>query len=289
VLFFAGTLFPALGFINVFPFRYSFVADHFQYLASVGLIVLAAVGLTRLPRLIPPILLGVLAVLTWKQVGIYRGLETLWSDAIEKNPQSWMVRNSYAAVLMEKGQLDDALPHFQKALELNPDSVVAHSDLGYLLLRKGRVDESFAQLQKALEIEPNYAAAHFNLANTLLQKGRIDEAVFHLQKVLAIDPSDAEAQKNLAWVLATCPDARIRDGAKAVELAESADLAESRDPTIATTLAAAYAETGRFADAIRTAERALQLATDSGNVALANGIRGHIELYRSEQPVRDIR
>jgi protein O-mannosyl-transferase len=289
VLFFAGTLFPALGFINVFPFRYSFVADHFQYLAGVGLIILAAAGLVRLPRFISPIVLAVLAVLTWKQVSIYRGLETLWTDTVEKNPESWMVQNSYAAVLMEKGQIDDALLHFQKALELNPESIVAHSDLGYLLLQKGRVDESFAQLQKALEIEPNYAAAHFNLANTLLQLGRIDEAVFHLEKALALNPSDAEAQKNLAWVLATCPDARVRDGTKAVELAESADLAESRDPTIVTTLAAAYAETGRFADAIRTAERALQLATDSGNVALANGIRAHINLYRSEQPVRDIR
>lgn len=358
VLFFAGTLFPALGFMNVFPFRYSFVADHFQYLASVGLIVLTAAGLARLPRFIPPMLLVLLAFLTWKQVGIYRDLETLWRDTLDKNPASWMAQNNFAMVLLRKGKEDEAMAHFQQALELDPDKfeihnnlgytlvkmgrvnesfphlqkalemepnrasvqynlgnallqsglvdeaivhlqkaveldptyVPAHSNLGSALLQKGRVDESFYHLQRALEIDPDYIAAHFNLANTLLQMGRADEAVSHLQKILTTDPDDPEAQKNMAWVLATSPEARIRDGAKAVELAERANqLTENRNPIMGITLAAAYAEAGRFPDAIRTAEAALQSATDSGNVALANGIRGHIEIYRSGRPFRDIR
>jgi tetratricopeptide (TPR) repeat protein len=359
VLFFAGTLFPALGFVNIFPFRYSFVADHFQYLAGVGLIVLAAAGLTRLPRFIPAALLALLAVITWKQVGIYRDLETLWRDTLEKNPVSWMAQNNFAAVLMQTGRLDEAFAHLQKALEIDPDNVEthnnlgyvllqmgraeeslvyfqkaleiepnraaavhynlghallqrgradeaiphlekaleidptylpAHSDLGYALLQKGRVEESFAHLQRALEIDPDYIAAHFNLANTLLQMGRVDEAVSHLQKVLSTDPNDPEAQKNMAWVLATWPEVRIRDGAQAVELAERANqLTESRDPITGATLAAAYAETGRFPDAIRTAEAALQLAADSGNVALTELIRAQIELYRSGHPYRDNR
>jgi tetratricopeptide (TPR) repeat protein len=111
-----------------------------------------------------------------------------------------------------------------------------------------------------------------------------------LQKVLVTDPNDPEAQKNMAWVLATWPEARIRDGAKAIELAERANqLVKGQDPIITLTLAAAYAEAGRFPDAIRTAEAASQLATDSGNVALAKGIRAHIELYRSGHPFRDFR
>jgi protein O-mannosyl-transferase len=358
VLFFAGTLFPALGFINVFPFRYSFVADHFQYLASVGLIVLGAAGLNRLPRFIPGMLLALLALLTWRQVGIYRGLDTLWGDTLEKNPGSWMAQNNFAMVLERKGKEEEAIAHYQRALELDPNKfeihnnlgyallvsgrinesfphlrkaleinpnyattyynlgnallqtglvdeaivhlqkavemdptyVPAHSDLGYALLQKGRVDESFARLQRALEIDPNYKAAHFNLANTLLQMRRVDEGLSHLQRVLTIDPGDTEAQKNMAWVLATWPEAHIRDGAKAVELAEGANrLTGGRNPIIGVTLAAAYAETGRFPDAIKAAEAALQLATDSGNMALAEGIRGHIELYRSEQPFRDVR
>jgi len=359
LLFFAGTLLPALGFVDVFPFRYSFVADHFQYLASVGLIVLVAAGLMRLPRAVPAILLVLLAVLTWRQVGIYRDLETLWRDTLEKNPVSWMAQNNFAAVLMQNGRLDEAITHLQKALEIDPDNVETHNNLGYVLLQMGRaeeslahfqraleiepnrvasvhynlghallqkgradeavshlekalkidptylpargdlgnallqigrVEESFAHLQRALEIDPDYIAAHFNLANTLLQMGRVDEAVLHLQKVLTTNPNDPDAQKNMAWVLATWPEARIRDGAKAIELAERANqLAKGQDPIITLTLAAAYAEGGRFPDAIRTAEAALQLATDSGNVALAKGIRAHIALYRSGHPFRDNR
>jgi tetratricopeptide (TPR) repeat protein len=304
-------------------------------------------------------LLALLAVLTWRQVGIYRDLETLWRDTLEKNPISWMAQDNFAAVLMQKGRLDEAIAHLQKALEIDPDDVEtqnalgyallqmgraeesfahfqraleiepnrvaavhynlghallqrgrvdeavshlqraleidpsyvpAYSDLGYALLQKGRVEESFAHLQRALEIDPDYIAAHFNLANTLLQMGRVDEAISHLQKVLTTDPNDPEAQKNMAWVLATWPEARIRDGAKAVELAERANqLTESRDPITGATLAAAYAETGRFPDAIRTAGAALQLAANSGNVALTELIRAQIELYRSGLPYRDIR
>lgn len=357
VLFFAGTLFPALGFMNVYPFRYSFVADHFQYLASVGLIVLAAAGLVRLPRLIPPILLAALALLTWKQVGIYRDLETLWSDTVEKNPESWMAQNNLGLVLAKKGQQDeaiarfqkaleldpnkfetlnnlgdslsrsgrlrDALPYLEKALEINPNYAAGHYNLGNVLLRSGRVaeaivqlqkaveidptyvpafsnlgsaflqtgqvDESFANLQRALEIDPDYKAAHFNLANTLLQMGRTEEAVLHLQRVLEIDPGDAEAQKNMAWVLATCPNPRFRDGAKAVELAERASKAGSPNPVMGATLAAAYAEAGRFPDAVATAETALELATNLGNLQMADVIRSQLVFYRAEQPFRDVR
>ena len=357
VLFFAGTLFPALGFLNVYPFRYSFVADHFQYLASVGLIALGAAGLSRLPRLIPPILLAVLAVLTWKQVGIYHDLETLWSDTVEKNPQSWMAHNNLGLVLQQKGQQDQAIAHFQRALELdpnkfeiqnnlgyslsmssrlpdaipflekalqiNPNYAATHYNLGNALLRSGRVaeaivqlqqaveidpnyvpalsnlgsaflqtgqvDESLAHLEKALQIDPDYKAAHFNMANTLLQMGRTEEAFSHLQRVLEIDPGDAEAQKNMAWVLATCSNPRLRDGAKAVELAERASKNSRPNPIMGATLAAAYAEAGRFSDAVATAEMALQLAMNSGNTQMADVIRGHLEFYRAQQPFRDVR
>jgi len=313
--------------------------------------------LARLPRFIPPVLLVVLAILTWKQVGIYRGLETLWSDTVEKNPESWMAQTNLGIVLQQKGQKEEAIAHFQKALELDPNKFEIQNDLGHLLsvsgrlreafphlekaleinpnyaevhynlgnallragrvaeaivqlqqalqidpnhvpalsnlgsafLQTGRLDESLAHLQKALEIDPDFKAAHFNLANTLLQMGRTEEAVSHLQRVLAIDPNDAEAQKNMAWVLATCPDPRLRDGAKAVELAERASKADSTNPIVGATLAAAYAEVGRFSDAAATAETALQLATSSGNLQLAEVIRSHLELYRAHEPFRDIR
>jgi Flp pilus assembly protein TadD len=100
-------------------------------------------------------------------------------------------------------------------------------------------------------------------------------------------PDDPEAQKSMAWVLATSPEARFRDGAKAVQLAERANqTTQGRDPSIATTLAAAYAESGRFPEAMETAERALQLANNHGLISFARAIQSHIDLYRAGQPVR---
>ena len=358
LLFFIGTLFPALGFFNVFPFRYSFVADHFQYLASVGLITLTAAGLNRLPRLVPALIIILLGFLTWRQGGIYQDVNTLWSDTVRKSPTSWMAQNNFAVVLLREGKeaeglehyrlaleldpnqfetynnlgftllemgrvkeslpplqkaaelqpnsatvqynwgnallqagvADEAVAHLERAIEIDPTYVPAYSKLGYVLLQKGRPPESLKYLERALRIDPDFLSAHFNIANTLLQLGRGEEALSHLQKALAIAPNDAEAQKNMAWIMATSPDPQIRNGAKAVELAERANqLTDSRNPIMLVTLAAAYAETGRFSDALNTAERALQLADDSGKVGLAAAARAHIALYRSGQPVRDVR
>jgi tetratricopeptide (TPR) repeat protein len=224
------------------------------------------------------------------QKGLVDDAVAHYEKALKLNPILAKAESNLGNALLHKGQIDEAIGHLQKAVELDPNNVVTESNFGYALLQKGRVEESFTHLQRALEVDPDYIAAHFNLANTLLQMGRVDEAVSHLQKVITVDPNDPEAQRNMAWVLATWPEARIRDGAKAVELAERANqLTESRNPIIGATLAAAYAETGRFPDAIRTAEAALQLAADSGNVALTELIRAQIELYRSGLPYRDIR
>ena len=357
-LFFIGTLFPALGFFNVYPFRYSFVADHFQYLASIGLIALAGAGLNRMPRFVGVITILTLAFLTWRQVGIYRDSDTLWRDTVMKSPTSWMAQNNFAALLLregkeaeglehsrraleldpnqfevynnlgftllEMGRVGDSLPLFQKAAEMQPKSaavqynwssalvqsgltdeaiqhlqeaididptyVPAYSTLGYVLLQKGRPAESLNYLETALRIDPNFVSVHFNIANTLLQLGRAEEALSHLQRALAIDPNDAEAQKNMAWILATSPDSRIRDGAKAVQLAEHAnELTKNQNPIMVITLAAAYAEVGRFPEALKAAEHGLYLAEDAGSVSLAARIREHISLYRAKQPVRDIR
>ncbi len=358
ILFFIATLFPALGFIDVYPFRYSFVADHFQYLAATGLIALAAAGLSRLPTFIPCLVLTIFAALSWRQIAIYRDLETLWRDTIEKNPNSWMAQDSFAAVLLRKGQPEEALshlrkaeqldpdnaetqsgigaalvrlgrveeafPYFRKALELRPDIaksnynlgnallqtgyielaipylqktialdptyLPAYDDLGSALLQSGHVEESLVTLQSALKMQPNDISAHFYIANTLLQLHRVKEAVAHLREVLAAHPRDPEALKNMAWVLATSPDPALRDGAKAVELAESATALTPRsDPVIGATLSAAYAETGRFNDALTTAENALQLATNSGNAALTRLLQNQIELYQLGLPFRDNR
>jgi tetratricopeptide (TPR) repeat protein len=145
-------------------------------------------------------------------------------------------------------------------------------------------------LTKAIATDPNYLSARFNLANTLLQLRRVDEAVSELQKALVISPNNPEAQKNLAWVLATSSDDRIRDGRKAVALARRAnELTGGQNPIIGVTLAAAYAEAGRFPEAVIAAEAARQVANDSGNLRLAQAINDYVQLYRSGQPFRDVR
>jgi len=158
------------------------------------------------------------------------------------------------------------------------------------LLAAGKASESVVHLQQALALEPGFATAHYNLGNTFLQMGRAQDALFHYNRAVEIDPNDAEARNNMAWILATWPEPGIRNGAKAVELAERADsLTRGSSPISRATLAAAYAEVGRFADAVKTAESASELASVQGNMALADSIRKQLEFYRSGSPFRDDR
>ena len=147
--------------------------------------------------------------------------------------------------------------------------------------------KSLAHLEKALEIEPNFADAHYNLANTYLYMGRANDAIAHYTKALASDPNDTEALNNMAWILATWPDALTRDGPRAVELATRADiLTRRRSPMASATLAAAYAEVARFPEAIETAQRALQLASNEGKNASADYIRTQIQLHETGATLR---
>jgi tetratricopeptide (TPR) repeat protein len=219
LLFFAGTLFPALGFFNVYPFLYSFVADHFQYLAGIGPIALAAgiiaTVLSRWGRNKPflkPVLCGalllVLAVLTWRQAGMYADNETLWQTTLARNPDSFLANNNIGVILVRKGQLEAAIAHFQKTLQSRPDDPEAHDNLGIALAKvhgdyanklvgMGRDDEAIVQFRKALEICPAFADARHDLAVILLQKGQVDEAIAQFREILGNYPDDAMASFDL--------------------------------------------------------------------------------------------
>ena len=469
LFFFCGTLFPVMGFLNVYPFRYSFVADHYQYLASLGIIAAASAGaallLDRWRSWDRPVgnvlclaLLASLAVLTWRQSRMYTDMETLWRTTIARNPACYVAHSNLGnyllqmgqvdeairhcqkaleiqpnvaeahnnlgnalrqkgqvdeaihqyrkaleirpdlavawcnlgSILLQRGQVDEAIFHFQKAVEIRPDFVSAHNDLGTVLMRKGRVDEAIshfrkalevrpddadahnnlgnalldkgqaddaiAHLEKALELRPDFVVAHHNLASALLQRGRVDKAIAHFRRIVEIQPGSANAHNNLgwilrqagrldeaithlqkaleirpdypeahnnlgkallqkgrvqeatahyqtalklqpdnaialsnlAWVLATWPETSIRNGARAIELAQQAnDLSGGQDPVILRTLSAAYAEGGRFAEAITTARRALLLADAQSNAPLADALRSQIKLHRAGSPLRD--
>ena len=208
-LLFIGTLFPALGFINVFPFIYSFVADHFQYLASAMILPAAAAGFSLGANRLPAgmrfaawaAVLGVLAALagtTWRQCGMYADAETLWRATIARNPGCWMAYNNLGSALLESGRVDEAVEDIRASIKLEPQNAAARTNLGDALRKKGRLDDAFAQYASALRIEPNNVVAHNNLGNAFMQAGRVDLAVAQYQRALAIKPDYALAHTNLA-------------------------------------------------------------------------------------------
>jgi tetratricopeptide (TPR) repeat protein len=218
-LFFGGTLFPALGFFNVFPFVYSYVADHFQYLACLGVIVPASAGLAialarvpALPRWAGPAIcsavVGGLGWLTWHQAHIYRDNVTLYRATLEKNPACWMAAYNLGMELAAKGQTDAAIACYRNALRLRPNYAEAQANLAMALLAQpdGR-DEAVALLESALKLKADFWQAHCNLANILLAvPGRQEEAIAHYKEVLRIKPDLAEIRFNLALVLLNLPD-----------------------------------------------------------------------------------
>jgi tetratricopeptide (TPR) repeat protein len=212
-LFFAGTLFPALGFFNVFPFIYSYVADHFQYLATLGILVPLACGLAiareRIPaarRLVPAVagvLLATLFVLTWRQSGMYRNAETLYRETLRRNPASWMAHNNLGVILADRpGRLPEAIAEFEASLRLQPDNRQAENNLGNALLTTpGRMPEGIPHLQAALALNPNFPETHYNLALALSLTGRIPEAIAEYKAALQLRPNYPAARNNLGRLL----------------------------------------------------------------------------------------
>ena len=289
VLFFLGTLFPALGFINVFPFLYSFVADHFQYLACIGLIVLAAAGFTRLlVRLkFPPYPFAIavcafLAFLTWRQAHLYADAETLYRTTLERNPDCWMAQNNLANLFVRQRKIPQALPHYRAALQLRPDYVEAHYNLGNALLETGDIDQSILQCEAAIALDPKSAEAHNNLANALLRRRRYAEARAHYEEAFRLVPRSLTYQINLASFLATSGDLSLRDGPRAFQLATTAVRLTNGSNLIALfTLGAACAEMSDWAQAFAITEKTLRLAEERGDMAMIQITQKQLALLRA--------
>ena len=216
---FVVTLFPALGFFNVYPMRYAFVADHFQYLASAGLIALAVAGAHRLAtRLGSParlvawccaivVVLG-LGALTWRQCGAYRDRETIWRHTLRKNPNAFLAHNNLGVILKRRGMVEQAVAHFRKALEIDPGFVESHVNLGTIAQQAGRLDEALGHYRRAVQSQPDDAGAHNNIGTVYQVRGRPDEAAVYYEKAIELRPDHAEAHANLGAVLQTRGDWR---------------------------------------------------------------------------------
>lgn len=206
-LFFGGTLFPALGFVNVLPMRYSFVADHFQYLASVGLITVVAAGLaTHLSHRgavrASAIVCLALAVVAWRHARDFADIETLWRNTLAKNPSSWMAQNNYGILLMKRGDDAAAAERFATAIALKPNHDWARVNLGMIAERSGRLDEARNWYLDALRVKPGFADSHYNLGRLAAGRGRVEEAITHYQRAIDVDPRHDEAHTNLGMLFA---------------------------------------------------------------------------------------
>ena len=190
--------------------------------------------------------------------------------------------------LYEQGNMEEALTHLRQSLAKAPGFAQAHYNLGNVFLQLGRTDEAILQFQEALRLRPGTADYHRQLGNAFGRQGRMAELIGQYEKVLQIRPNDLRAAGHLAWVLATSPDSSLRNGARAVELASRADrLSGGQDPVLLATLAAAYAESGKFADAVAAIQRALSHAGAQGDSPLAAALREQLALYRAGKPLRE--
>ena len=290
-------LLPVIGLLHVGNQSH---ADRYTYLPQIGLYLMLVWGAAKLRASwryfrLPVVAAAVAAVfgltfLARAQAAYWKDSESLWRHAIAATTDNIIAESNLALALHAKGNDREAMEHFEQSLRINNQQPEVLSSLGVFYLELGRVQDSLSILQKAIELEPRLEDAHYNLGNTYLQIGKASEALVHYQRALEINPDDTEALNNMAWILATWPDTFVRNGPKAVQMAERADsLTRGRNEVIAATLAAAYAEAGRLTDATRAAERALRIAVSEGNEARALSIRAQLDTYKAGNAYRDTR
>jgi len=212
IVFFAVTLLPMVGFLSLYTFRYTYVADHYQYVACIGPILLVAAGWHRLAgrlderkkrfaAVLPVFVLIVLGVLSQRQCHAYKSLENLYGDIIRKNPGSWMAHNNLALHYKSLDRFDDSVRYYKKALQIGPNEVQSLVNLGIVLGLQGKEDEALYYFNRTLQVDPNSSDAHFNIGTMLGSWGKFEEAVSHLYKAVQVKPDYAEAHSNLGMAL----------------------------------------------------------------------------------------
>ncbi len=286
-LFFVGSLFPALGFFNVYPFLFSYVADHFQYLACMGVIAAAAAGAALLLGRAPPplrpaglglvaALVAALAVASNAQSRTYADQATLYRTTIERNPGCWMAHNNLGLWYEGRGDLGHAVAEYREAIRLKEDFASVHNNLGGILRgMPGRADEAFANLREALRLQPDFPEAHSNLGVWYEDRGDLVSAAAQFEEALRQNPRYATAQNDLGSVLATMPG-RLSEAVahfqEAVRL--QPDFAEAHN-----NLGSAWMNTpGRVDDAVDEYQAAVRIRPDlaeaHNNLGLALSAQG---------------
>jgi Flp pilus assembly protein TadD len=221
------------------------------------------------------------------QSGDVDGAIAQYEKALKIKPDFADPHINLGYILLQEGRINGAITQYQAAVTLLPQSTRVHNDLGYCLLQAGRVDEAIEQFRKALDIHPNNYSALYSLGYALHRKRMAAEAIVCYHKVIELYPKSAPARVELAWILATWPEPSVRNGPEAVALASEAQaLCRGDNPVILRTLAAAYAEAGRFSEAVAAAKQALAVAMTQSAAGLTNALQKELELYQTNSPCR---
>ena len=321
MLYFLIALGPVMGLLDHYFLRYSFVGDHFQYLASIGPLALLGAVCSKLPRWVPAIVLAAFCFISWTQQRLYRDPEVLWTHTLQHHPTCWLACNNLGILRYQAGKVDEAVKLWETALTSDPRSARTLTNLGYTLQQKGHLQEALSHYEKAIECDASFGGARYNYGTALLANGRVAEGLAQLEKAAEISPRDPNVHlnlgnarllskdpagaiqaleqamqlapqevaplNNLAWLLSTLPDESLRDGKKAVELMTKV-MELSPRPSVQTyrTLASAQAAAGDFNAAIKTASQGLSLAREKGDAGMLNALQSELAAYREDVPVR---
>ena len=294
---FIGTLVPVIGLVQV---GLQFMADRYTYIPLMGVFIMVAWSIPARwavwprPGLVFASVTGavllVLVMVTVVQLFYWRNSVTLFSHTAAVTENNILAEYNLAEALARAGDNDDAVMHYAKALAMRPNRVEAQYNsqlqarfnLGLIYRNEGKWPEAAAQFEAYLREDPNQVSAHVALGSVLLAMGRTAEAIQEDQAAVRLNPNDVESLNRLAWLLATQPDAKVRDGAEAVRLAERVrDMTGGKVARFLATLDAAYAEAGRFADAIAAAQKTRETAEAQGQKDLAAAAETRMKLYEA--------
>jgi protein O-mannosyl-transferase len=292
---FLGVLVPMIGIVQAGD---QAMADRFAYVPLIGLFIMVAWGGADLAagrggrdigmKAASVLALVACVLLTSRQLPHWQNTVALFRHALAVTPDNAIARLVLGAGLQSQGQKEQALAEYRAAVALEPSVTRAYYNMAVLLQTQGKWAEAAEQHELFLRGNPAHYDSHFYLAEILQRLDRGKEAVSHLREALRIKPDAVEALNNLAWALATSHDSEVRNGAEAVRLAERAcELTRYETIMLVGTLAAAYAEAGRFADAVTAAEQACALASKANDSALLGKNQELLQLYRAGRPYHE--
>jgi protein O-mannosyl-transferase len=293
-----GTAVPIIGLVQVGG---QAMADRYSYLPLIGPVISLVWLISDLVKsnslrkfLLAPmtmVLLATCVILTRRQLQFWQNTVSLFEHTIAVTPENGPAQYLLAVGLEFEGRLDEAMLHYRIDGEIVPQNFRAFFRLGECLKAQGRWEPAVQEYNTAIAAaatDPDVYIVHLSLADALSHLGRNEEALTHLNEALQIKPDSTLTMNNLAWLLATCPDTNVRDGARAIQLAEHAcELTDCQMALYIGTLAAAYAEAGRFDDAIATAQKACALAKELGQQRLLKKNQELLELYSAHKPYHE--